>query len=260
MVEEYERGDTLAIIAERHNKSVSTVSKRLRAAGVTMRPRGRPKRTPVTSKTHGRRGLAPPSWAPWPCAGCPSKPASADGQPCCLANGQPKDADALMLKSFACAPCASEGLYAISLTEQWHQTIRRPLVVREFLERGPAQVTFHAVSIADARNRVHALKETGYCCTLVARVLGRWCRLCHRRIDRPEGRFCSGCEWMIAAHGNENAFGLCAADGERLLARALGYEIVKYGTGYTLRSTYPAFEETMRELDRRRRRRTVDGR
>lgn len=124
---------------------------------------------------------------------------------------------------------ASEGLYTIALAGSLNVQSR---VAEAFLEQGPVQITFFSSSMENARKQVRALNANGYCCTLVSRVLGRWCRLCHCRVDRPVKRLCDGCEWLATAHGFENAFGLCAADGERSLQRAFGFQVTKRHGNY----------------------------
>ena len=203
MVKEYQRGDSLRIIAERHSTSATTVNNRLREAGVATRLAG------------GAR--------------------SAAGLPECAASVTHFD--------------EGRGLYIIALADSFMPISR---VAMAFLEQGPAQITFSASSMEHAQKTIGQLNAKGYCCKLLARVRGRWCRICHRRFDRPEGRLCDGCEWLRAVHGFEHAFGLCAADGERSLFRAFGLEAKRTARGFKLTQTSEAFDETLREIGRMR--------
>lgn len=220
MVKEYEQGHTLAIIAERHNKPVTTVSKRLREAGVAMRPRGRPsKRTPATRRA---------------------------------ATG--KDADATVTAHAEGAE--GHGLYTIALQEGKHG--ERHMVVQAFFrQERESQITFHSFGVKDARRIIRELDAMGYRCELVARALGCWCQICHGRAQR--GWLCDWCMWlcfgdidsrfgvvrpdlgvMQSSLAFPNAFGMCAADGERSLAKALGLEVVRLAKGYRVRLTREA--------------------
>ena len=140
---------------------------------------------------------------------------------------------------------SERGLYTIGLAGYGAGGTLRTIGLAEYGEGGitfEGQITFQS-NIETVRETVDALnaencrwrsyftdsgrleltrRKGDY--VLIARALGDWCRLCHRRIKGREG-LCFGCEWIAEVHGIENAIGLCAADGERSLLRAFDIPI-----------------------------------
>lgn len=257
MAKEYQNGDTLAIIAERHSTSISTAYKLLREKGVAMRPRG-PQRsseqTALMAKEYRSgdtlRTIAERHSTSATTVNNRLREAGVVMRLASRRSGQGIIALAPPQRRLPCSARREEGLYTIALADSGKPTITRPAMA--FLEQGPAEITFSARSMEDVRGTIGRLSAKGYRCELLARVAGRWCKICHSRFNRPAA-YCDGCEWLVAAHGYENAFGLCAASGERLITLvAYGVLFIRSSAGFLLHFVQDVSHNDMRLIRRHR--------